>query len=87
MYLDRLSLLCIVAIQTLMAMMDMNDSCIQVDSRPKSIGLVGGHCAVVRSSRELSELSQWLCQSAVNTDLGIIIVVVVVVVVVICSKM
>jgi len=57
-------------------MVVVDDSCLQADSQPKSGGLVWGStaaCAVLHSSNEPSELSQWPCghdDSTINIVIG-----------------
>ena len=57
-------------------------ACIQADSQPKSSGLVLGRRplrAILHSSNEPGELSQWLCHddSTINTVLDIIIIIII----------
>jgi len=61
-----------------MAMVGVEFSSLQADSQPMSSGLVLGRRplgAVLHSSNEPGELSQWLCHddSTINTVLDIII--------------
>jgi len=56
--------------------------CVQADSQPKSSGLVLGQRplgAILHSSSEPGELSQWLCHddSTINIVLVIIIIIII----------
>ena len=63
-----------------MTMVGVDSGSLQADSQPKSSGLVSGRRplgAVLHSSDELGELSQWLCHhdSTINIVLDIIIII------------
>jgi len=57
-----------------MVTVDVDDNSLQVDSQPKSVGLVWGLVLSLDSLNELSELWQWPCHddSSVNIVFGII---------------
>jgi len=53
-----------------------------VDSQPKSFGLVWGRRplgAVLHSSDEPGELSQWLCHDDSTINIGIIIIIIIII--------
>jgi len=61
---------------------------VQADSQPKSSGLVLGRRplgAILHSSNEPGELSQWLCHG--DSTINIVLVIIIIIIIIIISKM
>ena len=60
-------------------MVGVDSGSLQADSKPKSFGLVWGRRllgAILHSSNEPSELSQWLCHDDSTINIGIFIIII-----------
>ena len=60
---------------------------VQADSQPKSSGLVLGRRpfgAILRSSNEPGELSQWLCHD--DSTINIVVLIIIIIIIIIITK-
>jgi len=69
-----------------MAMVGVDCGSLQADSQPKSFGLVLGRRplgAVLHSSNDSGELSQWFCHDDSSINIGICIIIIIIIIIII----